>query len=186
VGLKQLAELIKANKSAEIAKLVPTLLKLYPEYVGDGSPYEYLSEAQLASGDKAAATMTLKSFEMMGGESPDMLMKLATLEEEQGDKKAAAATLDRINYIYPENEALHRRLGELWLAQGNNAGAVREFTAVLALKPLDKAGAQYELAQAYFAQGDNAKAEESVLAALETAPGFRPAQKLLVEIEEKK
>ena len=78
---------------------------------------------------------------------------------------------------------MHRWLGQLWLAQGNTAGAVREFTAVLALKPLDKATAQYELAQAYFAQGNTAKAEESVLAALETAPDFRPAQKLLVEIE---
>ncbi len=112
-----------------------------------------------------------------------MLTKLASLEEESGDTKAAAATLARINYIYPESEALHRHLGELWLAQGNNAGAVREFTAVLALKPLDKASAQFDLAQAYFAQGDKAKAEESVLAALETAPGFRPAQKLLLEIE---
>ena len=60
---------------------------------------------------------------------------------------------------------------------------MREFTAVLALKPLDKATAQYELAQAYLALGDKAKAEESVLAAMETAPGFRPAQKLLVQIE---
>ncbi len=69
--------------------------------------------------------------------------------------------------------------------QGNSSGAVREFSAVLALKPLDKAGAEYDLAQAYMAAGDKAKAEESVLAALETAPGFRPAQKLLVEIEGK-
>ena len=105
------------------------------------------------------------------------------MQEEAGDKAGAAETLNGINYIYPENEALHRRLGKLWLEQGNSAGAVREFSAVLALKPLDKATAQYELAQAYFVQGDRAKAEESVLAALESAPGFRPAQKLLIEIE---
>jgi hypothetical protein len=33
------------------------------------------------------------------------------------------------------------------------------------------------------AEGDKAKAEESVLASLEAAPGFKPAQKLLLEIE---
>jgi len=158
-------------------------MKLYPEYVGDASVYEFLAPAQLALGDKAGAVTTLTAFEKMGGESPEMLSKLAALEEEAGDKKAAAATLNRINYIYPENENLHRHLGELWLAQGNNDGAIREFTAVLALKPLDKASAEFDLAQAYFAQGDKAKAEESVLAALEIAPGFRPAQKLLMEIE---
>ena len=32
-------------------------------------------------------------------------------------------------------------------------------------------------------EGDKAKAEDSVLASLEAAPGFKEAQKLLVEIE---
>ena len=182
-GLKELAGQGKEKNYDAVLAAAPALLNLYPEYVGDASVYLFLAAAQLGKHDKPGATATLTEYEKMGGESPELLNELATLEDEQGDKKAAAATLDRINYIYPENEELHRRLGELWLAQGNNAGAVREFTAVLALKPLDKASAQYNLAQAYFAQGDKAKAEESVLAALETAPGFRPAQKLLLEIE---
>ena len=54
---------------------------------------------------------------------------------------------------------------------------------MLALKPLDKASAEFDLAQAYFAAGEKDKAEESVLLALETAPGFRPAQKLLLQIK---
>jgi tetratricopeptide (TPR) repeat protein len=183
----ELKELVSHGKDNDVVlRTAPALLKMYPEYVGDASVYEILCGAQLAMNDKAAATATLIAYEKMGGESPTMLKMLATFEEEQGDKQAAAATLNRINYIYPENEALHRKLGDLWLDQGNNAGAVQEFTAVLALKPLDKASAQYNLARAYFAQGDKAKAEESVLAALETAPGFRPAQKLLVEIEAQK
>ena len=78
---------------------------------------------------------------------------------------------------------MHRHLGELWLAQENYAGAVREYSAVLALNPLDKASAEFDLAQAYFAAGNKDKAEESVLLALETAPGFRPAQKLLLQIK---
>jgi TolA-binding protein len=137
---------------------------MYPEYVGDANAYEFLAAAQLAKGDKPGAMATLTAYEKMGGESPEALTKLASLEEELGHAKEAAATLDRINYIYPETEGMHRHLGELWLAQGNYAGAVREYSAVVALKPLDKA-------------------EESVLLSLETAPGFRPAQKLLLEIK---
>ena len=182
-GLKQVAALQKANNEDGILKSAPDLLKLYPEYVGDASLYEFLSTEQLARGDKAGAQVTLTAYEKMGGENPAMLTKLATLEEEAGNKQAAAATLNRINYIYPESETLHRKLGELWLAQGDNQAAVREFTAVLALKPLDKASAEFSLAEAYLALGDKAKAEESVLASLEVAPGFRPAQKLLVQIE---
>ena len=59
-----------------------------------------------------------------------------------GDPVAAAATLDRVNYFYPVNdEDLHKHLGTLWFDQKNYAGALREFTAVVALHPLDQADA---------------------------------------------
>ena len=117
----------------------------------------------------------LTDYEKSGGRNPDALKQLASLEEEAGDPGAAAATLDRINYIYPVNdEDLHRHLGDLWLAQNNYAGAIREYTAVLALHPLDKAAAQYNLARAYFAAGERDKAEEHVLASLEAAPELPP------------
>jgi tetratricopeptide (TPR) repeat protein len=182
-NLKELAASSKAHDNDAVVKAAPEVVQLYPQYVGDANAYEFVAESQLAKGDKKAAAATLTSYEKMGGQSPETLMKLASLEEELGDKKEAAATLDRINYIYPEMEGLHRHLGELWLAQGNYAGAVREYSAVLALNPLDKASAEFDLARAYFAAGQKDKAEESVLLALETAPGFRPAQKLLLQIK---
>ena len=108
------------------------------------------------------------------------------IEEEQGDggEAAAATPLDRINYIDPAyDEELHRHLGTLWFDLNNYLGAIREFTAVLAMHPLDQASAQYDLARAYFATGERAQAEEHVLAALETSPSYRPAQKLLLQLE---
>jgi len=51
---------------------------------------------------------------------------------------------------------------------------------------VDKAGAQYLLAKAYLAAGNAPAAEESVLAALEIAPGYVPAQKLLLELHPSK
>ncbi len=163
----------------------PTVITMYPQYVGDANGYEPLAAADLAVGDKKAAVSVLTAYAKEGGESPAALKKLGSLQTELGDTKGAAATLDSLNFIYPEDEGLHRDLGGLWLAQGNAAGAVREYTAVLALKPLDKASAEFDLARAYMAEGDKEKAEESVLASLEAAPGFKPAQKLLLEIEAK-
>lgn len=55
---------------------------------------------------------------------------------------------------------------------------------MIASNPLDKAGAQFHLAQAYLAAGQKDKAEESVLSALEAAPGYRPAQKMLLELNQ--
>ena len=184
--LKDLVEESKAKDYKGVIAEAPQTVKLYPEYIGDANAYELLAVAQIADGDKQGAMTTLTAYEKMGGENPDGLKKLASLEEESGQKEEAAATLDRVNFIYPEDEAMHRHLGDLWLGLGNNQGAVREYSAVLALGPLDRASAEYNVAQAYMAEGDRAKAEENVLEALEVAPGFRPAQKLLLELEAKK
>jgi Tfp pilus assembly protein PilF len=54
----------------------------------------------------------------------------------------------------------------------------------VALRPLDKAGALYHLAAAYFAARQFDQAEQQVLGALEAAPGYRPAQQLLLQIED--
>ena len=144
-----------------------------------------MAEAYLAKGDKKAAAAILTDYEKLGGHSPAMLKQLASLEEGLGDPKDAAATLDRINYIDPVgDEDLHRHLGRLWLAQQNYPGAIREFNAVVAMHPLDKASAQFDLAQAYFSAGQRDKAEESVLASLEAAPDYRPAQKLLLQLQD--
>ena len=116
---------------------------------------------------------------------PGLLKRLAALEESAGQHAEAAGTLERLNYIYPvKDEELHRKLGDLLYGQKHYDGAIREYGAVIASNPVDKAGAEFNLAQAYLAAGQRDKAQESVLAALETAPGYRPAQKLLLELQE--
>jgi cellulose synthase operon protein C len=183
-ALEQMAEAAKQKQYDSVIQEGEAVRRMYPEYVGDPNPYEFIAAAYLAMGDKKAAKAILVKYEKAGGDDPSTLKKLASLEEELGDPKEAAATLDRINYIYPvHDEDLHRHLGDLWFTQSNYPGAIREYTALVALNPLDKAGAHFKLAQAYYASGQKDKAEESVLAALEAAPGYRPAQKLLLEIE---
>ncbi len=182
-NLKNLAAASASGQNDAVLVQAPKVIELYPEYVGDANAYEMLSQAQLAKNDKAAAIATLSSYKSMGGMSPATLEKLASLQQETGDARSAAATLQAVNYIYPEAESLHRQLGGLWFEQRNYAGAEREYEAVLAMHPLDKASAEFDLAQCYWAAGDKTKAEDSVLLALETAPGFRPAQKLLLEIK---
>jgi cellulose synthase operon protein C len=183
-SLKALAGIAEAKQYDAVIAMGPTVRDSYPEYVGEASAYQFLATAYASKSDKKNAAAVLTAYEKMGGEDPAMLKELALLQEDAGQVKEAAATLDRINYIYPMDEAMHRKLGELWFAQANYAGAIREYGAVVALNPLDKAGAQYDLARAYFAAGQREQAEASVLSALEIAPGYRPAQKLLLEMQE--
>jgi Flp pilus assembly protein TadD len=163
----------------------PAVLALYPEYVDDANVYELLADAYQDRNDAEAETTILIAYEHHGGQSPDRLKRLAQLEADAGHADEAIATLERINYIYPvKDEDLHRRLGGLLYAQKQYDGAIREYNAVLASAPADKAGAEFNLAQAYFAAGQKDKAQDSVLAALEAAPGYRPAQKLLLELQQ--
>ena len=56
---------------------------------------------------------------------------------------------------------------------------------MIASKPVDLAGAHYELARALAAAHRTDDARDEVVSALELAPGFKPAQKLLLELNVK-
>ncbi len=155
----------------------------YPDYVEDHSIYELLAQAYEAKGDKKSAIAELQRYVKQGGRNPESIKKTAKLLEEAGNKAEAAAVLERLNFIYPMDAVAHKSLGTLLLDLGKPAGAVREFQAVVAHKPLDPAQAHYDLARAYRLNKETEKAKDELLAALETAPGFRQAQKLLLELE---
>jgi cellulose synthase operon protein C len=183
--LKALAAAAEAKQYDAVLALGPAVLALYPEYVDEANAYELMAEADKARGDAKSETAVLTAYEHAGGQSPDALKRLATLQEDAGQAAEAAATLERLNYIYPvKDEELHRRLGDLLFAQKQYDGAIREYSALIASNPVDKAGAQFCLAQAYYASGRKDKAQDSVLAALEIAPDYRPAQKLLLQLED--
>jgi tetratricopeptide (TPR) repeat protein len=182
--IKDLAQQAKDKNYDAVLKEGEEVRKLYPDYVYPANPYEFMAAADLFKGDKPAAATILTEYEKMGGRNPAALKQLASLEEDLGKPADAAATLERLNYIYPVDEDLHHRLGDLWFAQNNFSGAIREYNAVIAMNPLDKASAQYNAARAYFAAGEKDKAEDHILASLEAAPDFRPAQKLLLQLKD--
>jgi tetratricopeptide (TPR) repeat protein len=183
--LKTLAGEAQAHQYDAVLKDGPEVIRLYPEYVYDANAYEFVADADLAKGNKQDADKVLAEYVKNRGRRPESLKQLAALQEELGDPKAAAATLDRINYIDPLFDTdFHAHLGRLWLAQNDYNGAIREFGTVVAMKPLDKASAEYDLASAYMAAGQRDKAQESVLASLEAAPDYRPALKLLLQLQD--
>lgn len=181
--LKKVAEAGKAKNWDEVIAEGTAIRDLYPDYVEAGSVYESLAEAYEAKGDKAAGMRELERYAKIGGRYPATLKKLSKLQEELGKKAEAAQTLEKLNFIYPVNdEEMHRRLGDLYLALNQPNRSVREYKAVLASKPIDVAAAHYHLAQAYRLTNRLDEAKEEVVSSLEAAPGYRPAQKLLLEL----
>lgn len=180
--LDLLGEFVHQKRYDDVIREGRGIRDLYPEYVEHGSVYETLAAAYLAKEDKAAAAAELERYARIGGRNPDTLKKLATLFEEAGRPKDAAAALDRINYIDPVDEDLHRRLGALWLDQGNVEGALRELRAVVSHNPMDPAASHFNLARAYRVANRPEQAKDELLLSLEAAPGYRPAQKMLLEL----
>ncbi len=181
-GMQRIRELVNKEQHDDILREAPAVRDLYQDYVEAGNLYQVIADAWLAKGDREAAAAELELYARAGGKDPAVLKLLATLLEEQGRKKEAIQALSRINHIYPLDEELRRRLGGLLLEAGDAQGAVREFRALVAMKPLDQAASFFNLARAYNSAGRQEEAMEQVLLSLEAAPGYRPAQRLLLEL----
>ncbi len=184
-GLRGVAEAARAKKWEQVIAEGKAIRDLYPDYVEAGSVYEFLSQAYVAQGDKAKAMSELDRYTHAGGRNPATLKQFAAWQAESGRQREAAQVLARLNLIAPNDEDLHRKLGALLQESGDHAGAAREWQSVVAMKPADTAGANFELAKALQAAGKRDDARDAVLNALEAAPGYKPAQRLLLELDGK-
>ena len=155
---------------------------LFPQYAGEGSPYVLLAQIHKERGDRPRAAAELKALTAIDGANYDALRELAELLETQGDLAGAAAALDKAMYVNPFDMALHERLAGLYARTSQFPKAVRERRAVLALDPVDRPGALYELANALWQAGERDAARREVLRSLELAPNFEKAQELLLAI----
>jgi len=88
----------------------------------------------------------------------------------------------RISAIDPFDASAHAALGRIAMKQNDPETASREFRAVIALNPVDRAAAYTDLAEAYYSSGKKADAKKQTLAALEIAPSYERAQELLLKL----
>lgn len=183
-GMKTAYADLQSGKKDDALREARAVSGYYPDYIGDGSAYEVISNCLLTRGDKPGAMLELERYRDSGGENVELLKKLATLERDAGSNKQAENTLTQLNYVYPEDAEIHRMLSAAYLNSGNSTGAVREAQAALALHPADSADAHYRLALALQAAHRPDQAKDEVVLALEAAPGFKPAQQLLLQLSQ--
>jgi tetratricopeptide (TPR) repeat protein len=173
---------LAAGKKDEAIATATSASNMYRDYVGDGSLYEVLAKAYLAKGNNAAAITNLELYRDRGGRNLSTLKLLADLQTKAGQPQKAIDTYRGVLDLYLEDASVHQKLGALDVDNGNAQEAVREFRAVVALKPSDPAEAHYDLAKALYAAKRPGDARDEVLLSLEAAPDFKPAQKLLLKL----
>ncbi len=155
---------------------------LFPEFVGPGNAYTLLAEIYRELEREEEAIEALRGLLQHNETAWDEHLALADLLAGAGRSEEEAAILERTLYISPFDAGVHRRLAEFASADGRFDVAVRERAALVALDPPDRAEALYRLARAQRDAGRAEQARRTVLRALEVAPGYDPAQELLLDL----
>ena len=157
----------------------------FPEYGGADGAYPLLANL-LAKSDVKGAAELLSAMISLGEAPYEAHAGLANLLLEIGDTTRAAQALEGAMFVNPFEIRDHERLAMLYTRLGDKTKTIRERLAVVALKPVDRAEALYQLAVAYHNAGDLENARHRVIQSLEEAPHFERAQELLLALHEGK
>jgi len=155
-----------------------------PQAGGQDSPHEQIAELAIEKKDQPRAIAALTSLVAVDFNNVEAARQLAGLLRQGGVEEAAKLqpVYQRIAAIDPFDAEAHTMLGRFALQKSDADGAAREFRAVIALGPVDRAAAYTDLAESYFQAGKKAEAKKQTLNALEIAPGYERAQDLLLKI----
>jgi tetratricopeptide (TPR) repeat protein len=165
-----------------IISLARHLIDLLPAYIEPDSPYLSLAQAHEELGRRRQAIAELQKFWHNGGYDPAALKQLGAWLYEDNRGAEAIEVLKSVNLVDPLDQELHGELGDMLLEANRAAEALSEYSVALALDPHDKATANFRMASAYHRLGNEAQTQEYLLQALDIAPNYRPAQKLLLDL----
>ncbi|HET9477739.1 MAG TPA: tetratricopeptide repeat protein, partial [Pyrinomonadaceae bacterium] len=177
------AELFAADgDTATAATHYIRALELFPYVTGRGNPYESLARLLEQKGDQAQAAAILEKLVSTDENNLEALKTVARIRSALGQRQQALDALLASFYISPFDYNLHKQAGELSVELKNYPQALAEFQVALALQPPNIAEANYNVAMAFHALGQQPEAKRAVLRALEAAPRYEKAQELLLRI----
>jgi len=174
----------KANQLDEAAQAFERAAALIPSAAGHDGPHAQLAAIALQKKDDSRAIAELTRVVTLDGSDVESARQLAAAM-----RKANVTDPDKLRPVYqqiasvdPFDAEAHTYLGRDALERNDAETAVREFRAVVALGPVDRAAAYTDLAESYFRSGRKADAKKQTLAALEIAPTYERAQELLLKL----
>jgi tetratricopeptide (TPR) repeat protein len=173
--------LAESNPDAAIAAYEKAA-QLIPNVPGEDSPHAGIAAVALKKGDKARAARALEELTKVTHTDVASARQLASLVDANKEPTRARAVLQRVVSVDPFDAESSAALGRLALKAGDTAEAIRAFRVAVASKPLDKASAHADLAEALLQAGQKEEARKQVMEALMVAPTFTRAQDLLLKI----
>jgi tetratricopeptide (TPR) repeat protein len=176
-------KLIEAKKWAEAKAPLEKLLELYPQSTGPDSAYLLLAEAHRGLNETEQERAILSKLARIDADASPAYLRLMDLDLEAKDWKAANRDAQRFLAVNPLVPQPYRCLARANEELGQDHDAMQAYDTLLLLDPPDPADVHYRLAHLLHKTGDP-RAKRQVLQALEDAPRFRDAHRLLLEIEQ--
>jgi len=181
-GLTVLAiQHIEKREFAEAKKPLTKLIELYPEQIGDDCPYELLAAIHKELREVADERRVLEQYATRTDSAVPSLLRLVELQSTPADWPSARETVRQllaINPLLPQTQRARATIAE---QLNDPADALSALEAMLLMEPDDPAELHFRRAKLLHQQNDP-RAKSHVLQALEAAPRYRDAQKLLLKI----
>jgi len=177
-------QLRKAGQTDEAMQAFERAAALVPMAQGKESPHAQMAAIALEKKDRTRAIAELQALVSADFDNIEAARQLAVLLGQAGidDVAKLRPVYERIVAIDPFDAGAHAILGRFAMQRNEPEAASREFRAVLALAPVDRAAAYTDLAESYWKSGKRAEAKKQTLAALEIAPSYERAQDLLLKL----
>jgi tetratricopeptide (TPR) repeat protein len=173
--------LFKEESFFEAKQYLNQAYELLPSYTGYPSPPLVLSQIYEQEGNREAQLQQLELLlqNLQHDYASAIILAEAALEESNFER--AEYYIDRAIQVDPYRADVHQLKASYAEKIGDSQLAVTEYEVLLKLEINDPAEAQTNLAQAYLNNGQALQAKENILRALETAPSYQRAQRILLE-----
>jgi tetratricopeptide (TPR) repeat protein len=182
--MQKAAELMRAKDWTNARPILESIAAHYDGEKQAESPLWLLAVTERNLRDTNAELATLEKFAARESDFADLFARLIDLSRERKDWPAVTKYAGRLIAINPLTPLPHRALAEAGVAMGNNNEAIVAYRKLLVLDPPDPSEAHFQLARLLHARGDSeGEAKRHILQALEEAPRYRDAQRLLLELE---
>ena len=173
--------LFKEESFSEAKQYLNQAYELLPSYTGYPSPPLVLSQIYEQEGNREAQLQQLELLlqNLQHDYASAIILAEAALKENNFGR--AEYYIDRAIQVDPYRTDVHQLKASYAETIGDSQLAVTEYEVLLKLEINDPAEAQTNLAQAYLNNGQALQAKENILRALETAPSYQRAQRILLQ-----
>jgi tetratricopeptide (TPR) repeat protein len=155
--------------------------EILPRYTGYPSPSRVLAQLYRDRGQDEKYWQEMEYLARYHQHDLETPLLLAEKTMQDGDLDKAEYYLQRAIAVDPYQLAVHKQYARLADQKEDYATSIREYEIITALDDTDPVDSHTRLAEAYLRGGQAEHARRKSLQALEIAPTYRPAQKVLLE-----